>query len=92
MHTLYFSNLHNVLLPAPIFKEIEIQASVVTTISYNILFDRESIDNNFKQYINMILGEYMENWLNHKNGLWKETIEITKRSGLTLKIEELKAR
>lgn len=40
----------------------------------------------------MILGEYMENWPNHKNGLWEETIEITERIGLTLKTEELKAR
>lgn len=40
----------------------------------------------------MTLVEYMENWPNHKDGLFGETIEIAGKIGLILKIDDLKTR
>ncbi|BCC80243.1 YecA family protein [Bacillus cereus] len=79
-------------ISAPIFKGVDIDNGVVTNVSFGVSSDRESIDNNFKQLTKMTLGEYMGNWPSHKNGLWGETIEIAERIGLTLKINELKAK
>ncbi|MCU5681268.1 SEC-C domain-containing protein [Bacillus wiedmannii] len=79
-------------IATPIFKGIDLEDGAVTNISFGVPSNRESIDNNFKQLIKMTLGEYMKNWPNQKNGLWGETIEIAERIGLTLKIDELKAK
>ncbi|COF40547.1 Predicted metal-binding protein related to the C-terminal domain of SecA [Streptococcus pneumoniae] len=79
-------------ISAPIFKGIDIESGVVTNISFGVSSDRESIDNNFKRITNMTLVEYMENWPNHKDGLFGETIEIAEKIGLTLKIDDLKTR
>ncbi|PFD67695.1 nucleic acid-binding protein [Bacillus thuringiensis] len=79
-------------ISTPIFKGIDLEDGAVTNISFGVPSNRESIDNNFKQLTKMNLGEYMKNWPNHKNGLWGETIEIAERIGLTLKIDELKAK
>lgn len=59
-------------------------------MSFGVSSDRESIDNNFNQLIKMTMGEYMDNWPNHKDGLWGETIEIAERIGLNIKIDYLK--
>ncbi|MGE7936802.1 SEC-C domain-containing protein [Bacillus paramycoides] len=79
-------------ISTPIFKGIDLEDGAVPNISFGVPSNRESIDNNFKQLIKMTLGEYMKNWPNQKNGLWGETIEIAERIGLTLKIDELKAK
>ncbi|PGS74191.1 nucleic acid-binding protein [Bacillus cereus] len=77
-------------ISAPIFKGIDLEQGKETNISFGVSSERESIDNNFNQLIKMTIGEYMDNWPNHKEGLWGETIEIAKTIGLTLKIEHLK--
>ncbi|MFD6511378.1 YecA family protein [Bacillus sp. NPDC060175] len=79
-------------ISTPIFNGIDLEDGAVTNISFGVPSNRESIDNNFKQLTKMNLGEYMKNWPNQKNGLWGETIEIAERIGLTLKIDELKAK
>ncbi|HFJ9374848.1 TPA: YecA family protein [Bacillus nitratireducens] len=79
-------------ISAPIFKGVDIENGAATNVSFGVSSDRESIDNNFKQLTKMTLGEYMGNWPSHKDGLWGETIDIAEKIGLTLKINELKAK
>ncbi|MFJ7616183.1 SEC-C metal-binding domain-containing protein [Bacillus cereus] len=75
----------------PIFKGIDLEQGKVSNVSFGVSSERESIDNNYNQLIKMTIGEYMDNWPNHKDGLWGETIEIAERIGLNIKIDYLKS-
>lgn len=77
-------------LSAPIFHNIDLEANMETSIRYGVPSVREKTDRNLQTILNMTLGDYMNGWPNHKNGLWGEVIEIADRLGLSLNLHEIK--
>lgn len=77
-------------ISAPIFKGINLAEGLETNISFGVSSDRENIDRNYNMLSKMSLGEYMDNWPNHKDGLWGETIEIAEKIGLNITVDKLK--
>lgn len=74
----------------PIFHSINLEENKKTDIRYGVQSDREKTDRNLKFILGGTLGEYMNGWPDHKNGLWGELIEIADRLGLSLNLHELK--
>ncbi|KAA6446956.1 SEC-C metal-binding domain-containing protein [Bacillus swezeyi] len=74
----------------PIFKGINLDSQTETDIQFDVNSERESKDKNFQNITKQSLGQYMNDWPKHKNGLWNEVIEAATILGLNLKLNDLK--
>ncbi|WP_053361939.1 SEC-C metal-binding domain-containing protein [Bacillus sp. FJAT-27251] len=79
-------------LSSPIFKGINLEENIETPIEYGLKSNREGTDSNLNAILKMTLGEYMDGWKFHKEGLWGEIIEIASQLEINLCKDELKTK
>lgn len=65
---------------APIFKSVNVESGEKTPISFGVSTSR--MDFNYQLLTTNSLGEYMDGWPAHKDGLWGEIVEVAARIGI----------
>lgn len=92
--SLYRSHSHipnqMIEISGPIFKGVDLDINFKTQILYGVKTTRE--DRILSNILSMTLGEYMDGWKQHKEGVWGEVIEIAELLKMDLDINELKSK
>lgn len=76
----------------PIFKGYNLSSNKPTDVSFGVTTDRKNKDQNFKLLSKMTIGQYMDGWKAHKNGLWGEAVEVAKSLNIELEVIDLKTK
>lgn len=71
----------------PIFKGVNLEANQPTQINFDVTTKRT--DKVYEWLSRITIGDYSKGWKLHKDGLWGEIIEISKKIDLEVDIQEL---
>lgn len=74
----------------PIFSGINLETNEPTTVQYGVETNRS--DRIYNQLAASTLGDYMQGWPDHKEGLWKDLLVIGERLNIRLNMDELRAK
>ena len=75
-------------ISSPIFNGINLETNEPTSINFGVKTKR--VDKVHNQLSSSTLGEYMDGWPAHNDGLWGELVVIGEKLSITLDVNKLK--